>query len=230
MPLDFMLQIALEWETRENPSGTPLAIRPFIKEFLHYFFFIHWELKHWWSAAMITEDLHSKGWKKKTHKKNPTYFPQLSFIITAMEGDENICKENSTEDRGWVFIHKELCQGHTVTHHTSTAGKKNAFYSNQVGKLLGTSFPVILPSFLKAFLFESNEVHSKQKKLGCHRCFYRPGVFMSHITRKGRSWSSQKQQKHPNLPSYRAEFYSMAPKTLFLLDWGTTKSLQLTRM
>lgn len=166
MPLDFMLQIALEWETRENPSGTPLAIRPFIKEFLHYFFFIHWELKHGWSAAMITEDLHSKGWKKKTHKKNPTYFPQLSFIITAMEGDENICKENSTEDRGWVFIHKELCQGHTVTHYTSTAGKKNALYSNQVGKLLGTSFPVILPSFLKAFPFREQRGPLQTEEIG----------------------------------------------------------------
>lgn len=153
MPVDFMLQIALEWQTRENPSGTPLAIRPFIKEFLRYFFFIHWELNHWWSAAMITEELQSKGWNKThTHTKN-TYFPQLSFIITAMEGDENVCKENSTEDRGWVFIHKdyaEVTQSH-ITHQQQA--KKNTFYSNQVGKLLGTSFPVILPSFLKAFPF-----------------------------------------------------------------------------
>lgn len=47
-----------------------------------------------------------------------------------------------------------MLRSHSHTSHiNSRQKKKKAFYSKQVGKLVGTSFPVILPSFLKAFPF-----------------------------------------------------------------------------
>lgn len=179
---------------------------------------------------MITEDLQSKGWKKKAQKK-PHTFPQLNFVITAMEGEDNVCQREFYW-RQRLSLHPwgvmPRCHSHTL--HINSR-QKNAFYSNQVGKLLGTSFPVITALIFKSLSFlRATRSTPNRRALGCHRCFYRPGVFMSHITRKGRSWSSQKQWKHPNPPSYRAEFYSMAPKTLCSLDWGTTKSLQPTCM